>query len=82
MMLRSQEVPSRLVVGYLGGDFNVVGRYYQVREKHAHVWVEAYLEADQIPPAYFVLNHCSEKGPGSGSIRRLWPTQLWLSWES
>lgn len=61
-MLRSQGVPSRLVVGYLGGDFNVVGRYYQVREKHAHVWVEAYLEADQIPPAYFGFESLQREG--------------------
>jgi len=62
MMLRSQGVPSRLVVGYLGGDFNVVGRYYQVREKHAHVWVEAYLGADQIPPAYFGFESLQREG--------------------
>ena len=62
MMLRSQGVPSRLVVGYLGGDFNVVCGYYQVREKHAHVWVEAYLEADQIPSAYFGFESLQREG--------------------
>lgn len=62
MMLRSQGIPSRLVVGYRGGDFNVVGKYYQVREKHTHVWVEAYLEADQIPPDYFGSELLQQEG--------------------
>lgn len=49
MMLRSQGIPARLVVGYLGGDYNRVGHYFQVRQLHAHAWVEAYLEPDQVP---------------------------------
>jgi hypothetical protein len=49
MMLRTQGVPSRVVVGYKGGDFNSLGQYYQVRERHAHAWVEALLPADQVP---------------------------------
>lgn len=48
LMLRSQGIPARLVVGYLGGDYNSVGKYYQVRQAHAHAWVEAYLEAGDL----------------------------------
>lgn len=43
LMLRSVNIPARVVVGYRGGDFNVVGQFYQVRQLHAHSWVEAYL---------------------------------------
>lgn len=49
MMLRTQGIPSRLVIGYKGGEFNFLGHYYQVRGKHAHAWVEAYLPADEVP---------------------------------
>ena len=43
LMLRSQDIPARLVVGYHGGDFNGLSNSYMVRGKHAHAWVEAYL---------------------------------------
>src|SRR5690606_8732153 len=50
MMLRSQDIPARLVVGYLGGEYNKLGRYYQVYQRDAHAWVEVYLEPEQVPP--------------------------------
>jgi transglutaminase-like putative cysteine protease len=43
MMLRSLNIPSRSVNGYLGGEWNEYGRYLVVRQQHAHSWVEAYL---------------------------------------
>lgn len=49
MMLRSQGIRAHMVVGYKGGDFNTVGNYYIVRQLHAHAWVEAILESEQIP---------------------------------
>lgn len=41
LLLRLAGVPSRLVGGYLGGEFNKLGGYYLVGEDAAHVWVEA-----------------------------------------
>ncbi|MDG2380498.1 MAG: DUF3488 and transglutaminase-like domain-containing protein [Pirellulaceae bacterium] len=49
LMLRSQRIPARIVVGYKGGDFNTLGNYYIVRQLHAHAWVEAFLPAEEIP---------------------------------
>jgi transglutaminase-like putative cysteine protease len=49
LMLRSQGIPARLVVGYKGGDYNSLGGYYQVRQKHAHAWVEALLPQGSVP---------------------------------
>lgn len=49
LMLRSQGIPARMVVGFKGGEFNTVGSYYIVRELHAHAWVEAYLREEEIP---------------------------------
>lgn len=49
LMLRSQGIPARMVVGYKGGEFNAVGNFYIVRQLHAHAWVEAYVPHDEIP---------------------------------
>ena len=49
LMLRSQGIPARMIVGYKGGDFNSVGDFYIVRQLHAHAWVEAFMTLDQIP---------------------------------
>jgi protein-glutamine gamma-glutamyltransferase len=42
MLLRSMNIPTRLVSGFRPSEYNEVGRYFQVQQKHAHVWVEAY----------------------------------------
>lgn len=46
LMLRSQGIKARMVIGFSGGEWNALGGYYQVRQKHAHSWTEAF-----IPPA-------------------------------
>ncbi len=54
LMLRSQNIPARVVIGFHGGEFISTGSYYDVRQLHAHAWVEAYLTPDQlekVPPA-------------------------------
>lgn len=43
LMLRSLEIPARVVVGYRTARYNDVAGHYLVQEKHAHSWVEAYL---------------------------------------
>lgn len=47
MMLRSQGIPARMVVGFRGGEYNALGDYYQVLQRNAHTWVEAYLPPDE-----------------------------------
>lgn len=69
MMLRSQGIPARLVVGYKGGDWNAVGHYYLIRQKHAHAWVEVLLTADQVP-----AEEIAGTPSGSGAWYRLDPT--------
>ncbi|NLX98678.1 MAG: DUF3488 domain-containing transglutaminase family protein [Rhodopirellula sp.] len=51
LMLRSQGVPARMVVGYKTDEWNQFGGFFQVRQLHAHTWVEAYLEPDDVPPS-------------------------------
>jgi transglutaminase-like putative cysteine protease len=42
VMLRSLGVPSRIVTGFRGGEFNDLTGQYVVRASDAHSWVEAY----------------------------------------
>ena len=43
LLLRSIDIPSRIVNGFKGGDWNDLTHTLNVRQKHAHSWVEAYL---------------------------------------
>ena len=58
LMLRSQGIPARMVSGYKcdRDDWDSLGGYYQVRQFHAHTWVEAYLRpvnSEYLSPANF-----------------------------
>ena len=69
LMLRSVGVPARMVGGYLGGDYNASGAYYLVRQRNAHVWVEAYIDGlgwlrlDPTPPG-----QASSEVAGTGKL--------------
>ncbi len=42
LLLRLRGVPTRLVAGFVGGEWNPVGHYYLVRNSDAHTWVEVW----------------------------------------
>jgi protein-glutamine gamma-glutamyltransferase len=42
VMLRSLRIPSRMITGFRGGEFNDLTGQYMVRASNAHSWVEAY----------------------------------------
>lgn len=42
VMLRSLRIPSRIVTGFRGGEFNDLTGQYVIRARDAHSWVEAY----------------------------------------
>lgn len=59
LLLRAAGVPTRIVGGYLGGEYNELGGYYLVTEDRAHVWVEVYLEGKgwlRADPSRFATN--------------------------
>ena len=43
VLLRLAGVPSRYVNGFLGGEWNDLGKYMTIRDNRAHSWAEAYL---------------------------------------
>ncbi|MCE5268880.1 MAG: transglutaminase domain-containing protein, partial [Planctomycetaceae bacterium] len=60
LMLRSQGIPARMVCGYkIDHDaWDDLGKYYLVRQLHAHAWVEAYVKPSQVPPELMHGNDC------------------------
>ncbi|HTP66693.1 MAG TPA: DUF3488 and transglutaminase-like domain-containing protein [Geobacteraceae bacterium] len=75
LLLRLSGVPSRLVGGYYGGEYNELGGYYLVKEEMAHVWVEAYLSDKgwvMFDPSTLAagFRYAGEEGSG-GAARRL-----------
>jgi hypothetical protein len=42
-LMRAAGIPSRIVGGYLGGEYNEFGGYWTVRQADAHAWVEVWL---------------------------------------
>jgi len=55
ILLRLNGIPTRIVVGYRGGKYNDIGKYYLITQSDAHSWVEYYLNGkwvrlDTTPP--------------------------------
>jgi transglutaminase-like putative cysteine protease len=44
-LMRIAGIPSRLVLGYLGGEYNDLGGYFIIRQYHAHAWSEVWLHS-------------------------------------
>jgi transglutaminase-like putative cysteine protease len=74
LMLRLAGVPSRLVGGYYGGDYNELGGYYLVTEEMAHLWVEALVDGREwvrLDPTRLGREAAGAQGGGLGPGRRL-----------
>jgi hypothetical protein len=46
VMLRTLNIPSRIVVGYRGAEWNEIGGFHVIRQLHAHAWVEALISEE------------------------------------
>ena len=86
LMLRSQRIPARMVVGFKADEWNSLGQFYQVRQEHAHAWVEAYLLPIDVPewpeghpvqvsgrsvPAWLVLDPTPSSEGSDGELKAL-----------
>lgn len=82
LMLRSQGIPTRVVSGYRGGEWDETDQAYTVRERDAHLWVEVLIpghgwvvfdpspRSDVDPSAIGVLAHAFDKS--MLKLRMLW----------
>ncbi|EWH08512.1 hypothetical protein DS2_16931 [Catenovulum agarivorans DS-2] len=55
-VMRLAGIPSRLVIGYLGGEYNPTGEYFSLYQFDAHAWVEVYIQGQwqKIDPTSYV----------------------------
>jgi len=83
VLLRVAGVPARVVNGFLMGEYNRLGGYYLVRQRHAHSWVEVYfpgqgwVEFD--PTSEAVASEALSSGVGS--FLWSWMDSLRLWWD-
>ncbi len=63
LLLRSVGLPARLVVGFKTEEWNPIGGFFQVRQLHAHTWVEVYLPMDQLPGELRLTGPIWERAP-------------------
>jgi len=71
VMLRAAGIPARVVTGYQGGELNVAGGYYIVRQSDAHAWTEAWLTDEgwvRIDPIAVVAPDRIEDGSGRAAL--------------
>jgi transglutaminase-like putative cysteine protease len=77
VLLRSLDVPARVVNGYKGGEYHAWSDSYTVRERHAHSWVEAltrdgWLTLDATPAV------TAEQEAATGLVATLEDAREWL----
>ncbi len=77
-LARLAGIPSRLIGGYYGGEYNPLGGYFLVTEDTAHVWVEVLTEDNlwvRIDPSQWAINASSalnNRGAASlGALQKL-----------
>ncbi len=47
IMARTLNLPSRIVLGFHPAEYNDVGNFLAVRQRHAHAWVEVYFDRSE-----------------------------------
>jgi transglutaminase-like putative cysteine protease len=68
ILMRSLDIPARVVTGYQGGEFNGVGGFWVVRQSDAHAWAEVWLEGR----GWIRVDPTSAVAPArTGSLQRL-----------
>ena len=43
-LMRIEKIPTRMVVGYHGGEYNSYGGFYQINQSNAHAWDEVWVD--------------------------------------
>lgn len=95
-LMRAGGVPARVVTGYLGGEWNPIGKYFVVRQSDAHAWTEIWIDGRgwrRLDPTAIVAPERLRRGildllPNamSGSTRLVhstpWLTHLLQGWDA
>jgi transglutaminase-like putative cysteine protease len=65
VLMRAANIPTRVVTGYLGGEYNEVGGYWIVRQSDAHAWTEVWLNGQgwvRVDPTAAIAPERVERG--------------------
>jgi protein-glutamine gamma-glutamyltransferase len=73
VMLRSLQIPARVVNGFQRGEWNPYGEYFMVRLRDAHSWVEVFVDG-----AGWVTIDPSPRAPDDEAAPAAPPAMLWL----
>ena len=79
VMLRTLGIPARVVNGFQRGEWNPYGRYYMVRLRDAHSWVEVFVDGAGLGHARSLAPAGVEVAPVAASTT-LWLDSLRMSW--
>jgi len=85
LLLRTRGIPTRMVNGFYGGEWNPVGEYWLIRQRDAHSWVEVHFPGS----GWVIFDPTPSVGAGlTGLTRfqliaqlRLWSDYAELVWE-
>jgi transglutaminase-like putative cysteine protease len=79
VMLRSLQIPARVVNGFQRGEWNPYGDYFMVRLRDAHSWVEVFVDG-----AGWITFDPSPRAPGEvatpAAAAALWLDSMRMSW--
>lgn len=83
MLLRAQNIPARLVTGFVVPEIHTLGNFYHITESDAHAWVEFFYEGfwhtlDPTPPSDPIAPHFAEAQ--LAYLKRFWRTMI-LTWD-
>jgi protein-glutamine gamma-glutamyltransferase len=80
VMLRSLQIPARVVNGFQRGEWNPYGDYFMVRLRDAHSWVEVFVDG-----AGWITFDPSPRAPGEvatpAAAAALWLDSMRTSWQ-
>jgi transglutaminase-like putative cysteine protease len=63
-LMRLAGIPARVVVGYLGGEYNDLGHFFLVRQSDTHAWCEVWLSEN----GWTRVDPASSVAPGRASL--------------
>jgi protein-glutamine gamma-glutamyltransferase len=80
LILRAKKIPTRLVSGFMGGDFSRHGNLYLVSQNDAHVWVEARVKGrwQRVDPTEWIVPERTQLG-GEAYMANLSRNQSFLT---
>jgi len=88
VLMRIAGIPSRVVTGYLGGEYNSAGKYWAIKQSDAHAWTEVWLPNQgwvRVDPTAVIptnrveySTHIERFSPGAISAGNIqWLSQAW-----